>query len=250
MINQSFEHVSQSIFNNLKGRNFTTVESIVGKDDIYKSVFASDKRAFCLSYDLEGKKFILDTASVNEGETGEFKNVSVWLFDPDTDAPNELRSVCNEFNENISDVIIGKAKINAPAKNVRAPQKVKTDYETFCQKAVELYPAFADIYEENISRNGKLDPDEFAVDSLGKYMMEMLAQKKNAQTKKLFEFLNNMFASGDDDVASIVVVTLFGMLLDNEESMQLAEEKYMNETVAPVWKYTKKILIKNRKKAK
>lgn len=246
MIKKSFDQVNQNISKYLTDIGFKQIENAVDNDGVYKAVYKNDKKAFSLSFKPEDKKFFLDMANVKEDSVGDFKNLSIWLFDPETDEQKELRSVSNEFQETIADTIKGKTKINVQRDDIRAPKNVKVDYEAFCQKAVETFPAFSDIYDANIEHYGKLNPDEFAKQSLGKYMLEMLSMKKNAQLKRLFEFLNTMFDKGDDDVQSIVVVTLFEMLLDNEEHEQLAE-KYMSDSIKPVWVQVKKILLKKRK---
>lgn len=246
MIKKSFDQVNQNIGKYLTDMQFKQIENTVDDNGIYKAVYKNDKKAFSLSFKPEDKKFFLDMANVKDDSVGDFKNISIWLFDPETDEPKELRSVSNEFQDTIDDAIKGKTKINVQRDDIRAPKNVKVNYEAFCQKTIEVFPAFGEIYDANIEHYGKLNPDEFAKQSLGKYMVEMLSMKKNAQLKRLFEFLNNMFDKGDDDVQSIVVVTLFEMLLDNEEHEQLAE-KYMSDNIRPVWDQVRKILLKKRK---
>lgn len=246
MIKKSFDQVNQTIGKYLTDMGFAQIENAVDNDGVYKAIYKDNNKAFSLSFKPEDKKFFLDMANVKDDSVGDFKNISIWLFDPENDEPKELRSVSNEFQETISDAIKGKTKINVQRDDVRAPKNVKVNCEAFCQNAVEIFPAFSEIYDANIEHYGKLNPDEFAKDSLGKHMLEMLSMKKNAHLKKLFEFLNTSFDKGDDDVQSIIVVTLFEMLLDNEEYEQLAE-KYMSDSIKPIWAQVKKILLKKRK---
>lgn len=247
---KAFDMICQSLEEFFKKYDYKMVKKDTSDSEVWQAVFVGKDKAYSVNWVSSEKKYKLNIASVSDGVYDDFNNISIWLFDPDNNNESDAKSIAADFEETALGQISGKQQIRVTRDGKGATKKPsKFDYEEFCKKAIEIYPQYKDQYEANINKYGQLNPDEFVKDTLGVYMLEMLKLKKNAQLKKLFDLYDTGYSKGDNDVRSLVMVTLFGMLIGHEEEEQFAD-KYMTDAMKPVWQRIKKILIKRNKKTK
>ena len=245
---KAFDIICQLLEEFFKKYDYKMAKKDTSDSEVWQAVFVGKDKAYSVNWISSEKKYKLNIASVSDGVYDDFNNISVWLFDPDNNNESDAKSIAADFQETALGQISGKQQIRVTRDGKGATKKPsKLDYEEFCKKAIEIYPQYKDQYEANITHYGQLKPDEFVKDTLGVYMLEMLKLKKNAQLKKLFDLYDTGYSKGDNDVRSLVMVTLFGMLIGHEEEEQFAE-KYMTDAMKPVWQRIKKILIKRSKK--
>ncbi|MBR6408526.1 MAG: hypothetical protein IKS19_08120 [Clostridia bacterium] len=246
MENKAFDIIVSQL-GELFTKNGFEEKTVDKKDsDVWQAVYANDGKSFRLAWINSDKKFTLDLAPVSNGQTEDYKNVSVWLFDPADGTAADAKSIANDFEDSAKDYISGAKQPRATRIDPKVAAKKKHNYMEFCRAACVLYPQFNEAFERRESASGEFNPDEFAVETLGEYMMDMLAQKKNAQLKKLFGFFNQSYETGDIDVQSIIMVTLYGMFRDRDDINETAE-KYISENLLPLWRDIRRRMLKNAK---
>lgn len=233
--NTAFELIKARVAGVLKEQNFQlkSDEIVDEQDGSRYALFTTEKRAVGIVWDAKKKRYVLQISTVTDGEVDEsWRTLALWLFDPENQNDQDAKSIANDFE----DSLVQLNPKNAPAK--REPttnKKSKITMDGFVQNFVKLYPQYQDELNAHVEHYGQLLPDTFIDEVVAEYMMSMLTQRKNAFIKKLFEFLNNHYNNGDDNVRSAIMVTLFRHLLDNEEAERLAQETYMSETLKRSW---------------
>lgn len=242
--NTAFELIKARVAGVLKEQNFQlkSDEIVDGQDGSRYALFTTEKRAVGIVWDAKKKRYVLQISTVNDGEVDEnWRTLALWLFDPETQNDQDAKSIANDFE----DSLVQLNPKNVPVK--REPttnKKSKITMDGFVQNFVKLYPQYQDELDAHMQHYGQLLPDTFIDEVVAEYMMSMLTQRKNAFIKKLFEFLNNHYNNGDDNVRSAIMVTLFRHLLENEEVERLAQDMYMSETLKRSWLQMSRMLKK------
>lgn len=242
--NTAFELIKARVAGVLKEQNFQlkSDEIVDGQDGSRYALFTTEKRAVGIVWDAKKKRYVLQISTVNDGEVDEnWRTLALWLFDPETQNDQDAKSIANDFE----DSLVQLNPKNVPVK--REPttnKKSKITMDGFVQNFVKLYPQYQDELDAHMQHYGQLLPDTFIDEVVAEYMMSMLTQRKNAFIKKLFEFLNNHYNNGDDNVRSAIMVTLLRHLLENEEVERLAQDTYMSETLKRSWLQMSRMLKK------
>lgn len=242
--NTAFELVKGRVADVIREQGFTLKSDEVAdeQDGSRIALFVTEKKAVGIVWDAKKKQYVLQIGTVTDGKVDEnWRTLALWLFDPQTQDDKDAKSIANDFEDSLRQL----NPKNAPVK--REPvqsKKSKITLNGMVENFVKLYPQYQDRLDAHIEHYGQLLPDTFIDEVVAEYMMSMLTQKKNAFIKKLFEFLNNHYNNGDDDVRSAIMVTLFRHLLDNEEAERLAQETYMSETLKRSWMQMGRMLRK------
>lgn len=240
---KAFKIITSQLNELFTSNGFSETLKDTSNSDYWQTIYSSNNKSFRLIWNGADNKYSLDVANIVDGETDDYRNISVWLFNPSSDAEPEAKSIAADFEDSAKDYIKGLKQPRAIRLDPKTAAKKKQDYMEFCRAACEMYPQFKDTFDAYEASSSEFNPDKFARETLGAYMMEMLSLKKNAQLKKLFEFYNQSYTKGDIDVQSIIMITLFGMFAENEAINEFAE-KYINENILPIWKQVRKRMLK------
>ena len=247
MDNKMFDLIRDRVAGVLKDRKYKLTEDKVTReeDGSRRALFVSEDRAIEIVWDASAKRYQLKTAAVADGEIDEeSKIISTWLFDPQTHGEPDAKTIANDFEDSIREIYkkpMTKSQTKEAVKKMRS-----NNMEGFIRRFLTAFPQYQEVYDANVEHYGELLPDTFLQDSMVSYMMEMLRQKKNAQTKKLFELLNEAYENGDGDVRSAVSVTVLRNVMESEELTERAEG-YMSPALLKNWKEMKKLLLKQSK---
>ena len=238
---KAYKIITDALNTALSDKGFKMQEEKTDSESVRRTAFVGADKAFCVEWAAGQNKYRFELGEVEDGTCGEFKEVAVWLFDPSTSNESDAKSIAADFEDTAGEIIKGKT-----VRVTAAPHKKnKINYEDFCKNAIEIYPQYKDDLDRAFSLGENFDPDAFCRETIGVYMMEMLKEKKNAQLKKLFDFYDKSYVGGDNDVRSIIVVTLFELLLSDKECEALAIQ-YMSTMLPPVWTQVRKALVKKQ----
>lgn len=94
--------------------------------------------------------------------------------------------------------------------------------ETFALELAERFPEFRSAYEEHLEDYGEVLGHIF-FDELHRALMPLLRLNEDGEKiGQYIEFLEDMYANGDDDVRNIVEVTILEVLGDEETVLRNA----------------------------
>lgn len=213
-------------------------------------IFANDEEAYIeltkkdIAIRLISHDNILDIYE-KSGE-GDFVKTSSNLLDIDTFDDRDIKSLCNE----ICDTVIGTQGKKAKQAAKKAPQTIsKTaakngqsyDANTFASRISTLYPELKDAYKENFQTYDEFLGEDFFVNHANKYILDTIRGNDQAQMKKLFKILSDIYENGSNDVQDLVVVTILGELNNDAELIAKCREQITDEdfyeTLVAVNKY-------------
>ena len=176
-------------------------------------IFSTEDAAYSLLYDGKAQHFELRSASVDEGEPGEWRRLAMWLFDEKEGERSDAESIANDFLE----IIRGPRQL----KQVQQKRKRGKDEERsvdpvfFINRLVNIFPEIKeDINGEKIGY-GQVRPATFVRDKLVP-KCEALAKNRAGSDamKKLCALLDDMYKNGDMDLRSVVTSVLLNGLSD------------------------------------
>lgn len=175
-----------------------------------------------------------------EGEGMTFNSVSASLFDENADE-KDVKYIANEFNDCIESRFKMKEE-NKPVKAVKLPPPVSKaaakngnsfyDPNTLANRYTVFYPELRDEYKRNIESYGEFLADEF-FRQYGSYAVSTIRQNDKQQMKKLFNMMNEIYLDGTNEVQSLIAVTIFGQLNNDDELLARCVD-YMDPEFAAV----------------
>lgn len=229
-----FELINKGISENLELKGFSAVypdskktENLPVNTDGDKEYidYVSEKGNIRLLY--SDGKFCFQIGEEKNGEIT-FKSVSASLFDEETSDEKDVKYIINEFNDCIdSRFKIKSAEKSANTKGVKLPPPVSKaaakngasyyDANTLANRYTIIYPELRDEYKKNVEKYGDFLPDEFFT-LYGSYAVETIRKNDSQQMKKLFNMINEIYLDGTNEVQSLIAVTIFSQL-DNDDEL-------------------------------
>lgn len=173
-------------------------------------LFVGETTAYSVLYNAEGKMFELrSTAMTDEGpEDSDWKSISNWIFDPETDTNKEAESIANDFCDTVDD-----SKRRAI---VRAAQRKKAKQEGddspgpvfFYKRLVGVFPDLRDAIAEEDAAYEEFRAVTFAKNEVVPRVDELARKKGSTQLKKICQLMEDFHKTGDLDVRSIITMVI------------------------------------------
>ena len=108
-----------------------------------------------------------------------------------------------------------------------------------------LYPEFKDEIKMNIAKYGEFLPETFFLEHGNAKVLDVIKNGTDAEQKRLFKMLGEIYEDGTNEVQDIIGVTILGEMKNDKEMMAVAD-KYMTEYMAgPVHEVNKITAKKN-----
>ena len=208
MEQKAFDLVVEKVGAALSEQGFTKVNGAPKDDSNRVVVFTGENIAYSIFFNKDKKRFELRTCEVDDGEPdGQWKSISIWLFDPENDNLSEAESIVNDFVETIQ----GPKRLAA----VKTKKKRKKDDENnpdplfFFNRFVGIFPALRDEIVEEKAKYGDVRAVTFTRESLVPEIEALCTQAtKQDQVKRCCDLLNDMYIAGDMDVRSIITIVI------------------------------------------
>lgn len=244
--------IFKAIENNLKDTN-TQLGFKKADEKAGEVSFKSESGVYRLSHDSESNILSFDCAYNVDGELSDYSTVSRLLLDPDDCDEREARSISNEIIDEIDRLFKVKKPVNLD--KVKMPKSVSRtkakngiisyDVDSLANRFGALYPEFKDTIKQNVVDYGEFLPETFFTEYGNAKVLEVIRSGNEAEQKKLFKMLGEVFEDGTNEVQDIIAVTILGEMKNDKEMMAVAD-KYMTEYMAaPVHEVNKITAKKN-----
>ncbi len=246
-IQETFKLIDKGISENLALKGFSAVypdgkkeELPINGDDSKLYVDYASERGNIRILFSEGK-LCFQTGEGSEDDMT-FKSISASLFDEETFDEKDLKYIINEFNDCIDSRFKIKKEEKTSSKGVKLPPPVSKasakngssfyDPNTLANRYTIVYPELRNEYKKNIEKYGEFLADEFFAE-YGSYAVETIRQNDKQQMKKLFNMINEIYLDGTNDVQSLIAVTIFGQLNNDDELLANCVD-YMDPELAAI----------------
>lgn len=181
-------------------------------EGVGSAVFSGETTAYGVFYVEEKKHFELRTCDASDGgQTGEWKVISTWLFDPATDGAAQAHDIADDFLETIR----GPKQRAA----VRSKKKRRKDDDNnidpvfFFNRFVGIFPELKDELNLERDRYGDVRPVTFARENLLPKLEAVCSAGADGDTvARCGSLLSDLYKNGDLDVRSIVTIVVLNGL--------------------------------------
>ena len=176
--------------------------------------YTTGEVAYCLRYDTSAQRFELCSALISSsGEVGDWRSLSLWLFDEQEGDRRDAESILNDF----LDVVRGPKRVAAvQQKRKRGKDEERNvDPMFFMNRLANLFPELKNELNEERIVYGQVRYVTFVKQQAAPKCEELaLSDPDGESCKKLCALLDDMYKNGDLDVRSIVTVSLLNTMSD------------------------------------
>jgi hypothetical protein len=209
---KAFDLIAEKVGAALSEQGFKRAAAEQNNSDGRSVLFAGEDTAYSVLYNQDKKRFELRTCGVDEGEPDlQWKSVSIWLFDAQTDSLSEAESIVNDFVETIQGP--KRASIVQSRKKRKKDDESNTDPLFFFNRFVGIFPELRDELNEEKAQYSDVRAVLFTREHLVPKIEALCTQvTKQDSIKRCCDLLNDMYAVGDMDVRSIIVIVILNSI--------------------------------------
>lgn len=216
-------------------------------------MFTTGEVAYGLFYESKQKRFVLRSASMKTPtEPGEWRQLSLWLFDEKENSMADAESIANDFLE----IVQGSKRremVKTAKKRRKKDEENNADPQFFLNRLVPIFPELRDEMNEERIVYGQVRPAIFAKEKVAPKCEQLALQYKDSEPmKRLCTVLCEMYAAGDMDTRAVIQ---FGVLNNISDSAigSIIEGFTDGCDLQKVYKHSRKLIgkkIKPEKKKK
>lgn len=222
-----------------------------GSDDA-SITFCGEKGVYRVSFDDLSSIVSFECAYDTESESPEFNTISRSLFDIQTYNERDAKSLANEIRDELNSLFNTRKKVDLDkVKMPKAVSKAKAkngmisyDVNSLANRFGTLYPEFKDEIKRNIVQYDEFLPETFFKEYGTPKVLDVIANGTDAELKKLFKLLNEIYEDGTNEVQDIIGVSILGEIKNDKVLMQTAD-KYMSDYMSGPVHEINKITAKN-----
>ena len=214
--------------------------------------FSSEKGAYRVVYDAQSSAVSFEYATETDGEKTEFNTISRSLFDTRSYDEKDAKSLANEIQDEIASLFKSKKKVDldkikmpkAVSRSKAKSGAISYDTDSLANRFGVLYPDMKNLIKDNISKYNEFLPETFFVEHGTPRVMSVIRDGSEAERKKLFKMLNEVYEDATNEVQDIIGVTILGEMKNDKAMMEVAD-KYMSDYMAGPVHEINKITQKN-----
>ena len=215
--------------------------------------YTGEQGNYKISFDAESDVLSFEVAYEGDVKTAEYSTISKTLFELNTADEKEARSAANEMLDEVERLFKARKKVDL--EKVKMPKAVSRskakrgavsyDVDSLANRFGTTYPDLKDDIKSNIVKYGEFLPETFFLECGNARVMDVLRNGTEAEQKKLFKMLNEVYEDGTNEVQDIIAVTILGQM-KNDPALMAVAAKYMTDYMAgPVHEVNKITAKKN-----
>ena len=242
-------------------KNLSAVNEELGfkkvNEDETSIYFKGEKGVYRLVHDKSTNILQFECAYEDKGDETEYNTISRSLFELDVIDDRDVKSTSNEIVDELERLFkvrkqVNLDKVKMPKSVSRTKAKnglVSYDVDSLANRFGTLYPEFKDEIKRNVMQYGEFLPEDFFMNYGTPKVLDVIKNGTEAERKKLFKLLNEVYEDGINDVQDVIAVTILGEMKNDKEMMAVAD-KYMIEYMAGAVHEVNKLTAKNNKYTK
>ena len=210
-------------------------------------MFATDEVAYSLFYDRKRQRFELRSTTLTaEGNPGDWRSLSLWLFDEKDGTRADAESILNDF----LDVVRGPKRVAVvQQKKKRGKDDERTiDPLFFCNRLVNIFPELREEMNEERIVYGQIRFVTFSKAKIVPKIEDLVVKYPNSEpAEKLSSLFDDMYKNGDMDLRSILTAVILNHM--SNEAFSALQSKF-GDDLQKASKYTRKLKDKKIKPEK
>lgn len=249
LLSEAFNVIDKNLTEINKGLGFKKVTE--AEDAL---LYTGEQGNYKIRYDKESDVLAFEVAYDGAPETAEYSTISKTLFELEQADEREARSASNEMLDEVERLFkvnkkVDLDKVKMPKSVSRSKAKrgtVNYDVDSLANRFGTIYPDLKDEIKRNVLAYGEFLPETFFMEHGNARVLEVIKNGSEAERKKLFKMLGEVFEDGTNEVQDIIAVTILGEMKNDPELMAVAD-RYMTEYMAgPVHEVNKITARENR----
>lgn len=212
--------------------------------------FAGEKGRYRIVYDSSSEVMAFECAYGDE-DGAQFNTISRSLFNPDTYTEKDAKSLANEIIDEISGLFKSRKKVDLDkVKMPKAVSRTKAkngvisyDIDSLANRFGTLFPECKEDIKANIVEYGEFLPETYFQEHGTQKVLDIIKNGSDADRKRLFKMLNEVYEDGTNDVQDVIGVTILGEMKNDKDMMAVADQymsDYMSGPVHEINKITQK----------
>ena len=239
---KAFELIQDGLYEELQKQGFGEPQHV--EDPAGRLVmFATADVAYGLLYDSKQQRFELRSTTLKEGgKPGNWRSLSLWLFDEKEGTRADAESILNDFLE----VVRGPKRVAVVQQKRRGKDGERSvDPLFFMNRLVNIFPELKDELNQEKIVYGQVRYITFIKAHVLSRCQDLAMKYPNSDPmKKLCALLDDMYKNGDLDTRSIVTI---GLLNNLDDSAFQVFQEHVGEDLKKDIKFTRKLKGKNIK---
>lgn len=248
-LTEAYRLMDKTLGENLKDLEFKKMKTTEGELG-----YKSDKGLFRVVYDVKTNIMSLECSYEDKGADTAYETISKSLFELDAADEKECRSFANEVSDEIHSLFASRKKVDLD--KIKMPKAVSRskakngvisyDVDSLANRFGVLFPDLKEAVKQNIADYGEFLPETFFKETGTPRVLDVIKNGNEAERKKLFKMLNEVYEDGTNEVQDIIGVTILGEM-KNDPAMTEVADRYMTDYLsAPVHEINKITAKKNR----
>lgn len=241
---KAFDLIRDALGEELEKQGFappTPLEDEKGRAEL----FSTEDVAYSLLYDKKNQRFELRSTTLKApGEPGDWRSLSLWLFDEQSGTKDDAESILNDF----LDVVRGPKRVAIVQQKKKRGKDDERNVDPlfFYNRLVGVFPELKDELNEEKIVYGQVRFVTFAKAHIVPRMEDLITKYPDSEpVKKLCTLFDDMYKDGDLDVRSILTHTLLngigdtafrtlsGQFGDGLKKATDASRRLRNKTIKP-----------------
>lgn len=220
-------------------------------------LYTGEQGSYKIRYEKESDVLAFEVAYDGAPETAEYSTISKTLFELEQADEKEARSAANEMLDEVERLFkstkkVDLDKVKMPKSVSRSKAKrgtVNYDVDSLANRFGTTYPDMKDEIKRNVVAYGEFLPETFFLEHGNARVMEVIKNGTEAERKKLFKMLGEVFEDGTNEVQDIIAVTILGEM-KNDPALMAVADRYMTDYMAGPVHEVNKITAKNNRYTK
>lgn len=232
-----FENINKKVFAAIEPQGFK--KNSVANPDVMEiaSLYTGENVAYMVVYYQDKNHVVLRTCSMTEdGPDNEWKTMSTWVFDPETDDIKEADSIGNDFADTLSAPV--RVRATKGAKKKKNSDEGTNTPLFFSKRMMNLFPDLQDAIRAEEDGYNPFRGATFAKANIVPKVNALLSQSNKKEVEKLGAILTAQYTAGDLDTRSIITVVVLNGVDTKEKEDKLAKE--LSKELNKAWGYAKK----------
>ena len=248
-LTEAYRLMDKTLGENLKDLEFKKMKTAEGEPG-----YTSDKGLFRVVYAVKTNIMSLECSYEDKGADTAYETISKSLFELDAADEKECRSFANEVSDEIHSLFsfrkkVDLDKIKMPKAVSRSKAKngvISYDVDSLANRFGVLFPDLKEAVKQNIADYGEFLPETFFKETGTPRVLDVIKNGNEAERKKLFKMLNEVYEDGTNEVQDIIGVTILGEMKNDPAMMEVADRYMTDYLSAPVHEINKITAKKNR----
>lgn len=248
-LTEAYRLMDKTLGENLKDLEFKKIKTAE-----VELGYQSDKGLFRVVYDAKTNIMSLECSYEDKGADTAYETISKSLFELDAADEKECRSFANEVSDEIHSLFASRKKVDLD--KIKMPKAVSRskakngvisyDVDSLANRFGVLFPDLKEAVKQNIADYGEFLPETFFKEIGTPRVLDVIKNGNEAERKKLFKMLNEVYEDGTNEVQDIIGVTILGEMKNDPAMMEVADRYMTDYLSAPVHEINKITAKKNR----